>query len=96
MLYIICICLCHVYRSELKLRSVRTAIYGASLLCVALVKSCVGQKKPRGVPVTGAGRGGFSGLGWDEVEGRVDRVSRGSEGSLTANGRRKWLHLRRR
>lgn len=37
----------------------RTAIYGASLLCVALVKSCVGQKKPRGVPVMGAGRGVF-------------------------------------
>lgn len=55
-IYHIYICLCYVYRSELKLRSVKTAIYGASLLCVAFCESCVGQKKPRDVArFTGAG-----------------------------------------
>lgn len=68
MLYIIYICLYYVYRSELKLRSVRTAIYGASLLCIALV-SLVSDRRSREMPVTGAGWG-FSGHGWDEVGGR--------------------------
>lgn len=83
----------YVYRSELKLRSVRTAIYGASLLCVALV-SLVSDRRSREMPVTGAGWGFFlvtAGTRWE-----AGRVSQSSEGSLMASGQRKWLHLRHR
>ncbi|XP_011642886.1 uncharacterized protein LOC105430843 [Pogonomyrmex barbatus] len=70
-------------RSELKLRSVRTAIYGASLLCVALV-SLVSDRRSREMPVMGAGwefLWSRLGRGWE-----AGRVVRGSEGFLLANG----------
>lgn len=56
-IYRIYICLCYVYRSELKLRSVRTAIYGASLLCVALRVLCRTEEEAAVVPVNGRGMG---------------------------------------
>lgn len=90
MLYIIYICLCYVYRSELKLRSVRTAIYGASLLCVALV-SLVSDRRSRVVCPSRA-RDKVYLVSWDQGSGKERRVeSLMVARVLMANGHRKWF-----
>lgn len=90
MLYIIYICLCYVYRSELKLRSVRTAIYGASLLCVALV-SLVSDRRSRVVCPSRA-RDEVYLVSWDQGSGKERRVEfLMVVRVLMANGHRKWF-----
>jgi len=82
------ICAYYVYRSELKLRSVRTAIYRASLLCCCTCESCVGQKKKPRSALSWARDGVFLVY---RTRWETGRLSRGSKGSLMANGHREWL-----
>lgn len=81
------------YRSELKLRSVRTAIYGASLLCVALV-SLVSDRRSRVVCPSRAQDEVY--LVSVETRSRDRRSERRVESLMVArvmmaNGHRKWL-----